>query len=154
MGEAVDVRYATTLPVSVHAAYAWLTDYRDDDPDRAGAIVEKRHVVARKDNVVILEGTNVTLGTRATGQAEVTLFPDESRWECRIVKGPSKGSLYTYRLVPAGEGRARFEVVYHIRVRRPGRRFVIRLLKPFIAREIRQMWKGYEAALARDLVPG
>lgn len=150
-GPFVDVPHVRVLPHPIDAAYQWLTDYRDDDADLAGAIVKKRTVERRPDGVILLEGHNVTLGQPARGRAEVHLFPDQKRWEARIFEGSGRGSVYTYALTPLGPDKTRLEVHYRIRARRWSRRVMLTLAKPLIKREISKMWDGFVAAMGRDL---
>lgn len=147
----VDVPHVRILPHPIDAAYAWLTDYRDDDADLAGAIIQKRTVERRPDGVIVLEGHNVTLGQKARGKAEVHLFPEQYRWEARLFEGSGRGSLYTYALTPMPDGRTRLEVHYKIRAKRLRRRITLWFAKPLIKREIRKMWDGFAEAMGRDL---
>jgi hypothetical protein len=147
----VDVAYRRTFPHDVQRVYAWLTDYQDDDHARAGAIVQKRTVLKREGNVVLLEGHNVNLGRHAKGQAEVRLFPEETRWEARIVSGNGRGSVYTYKLTPAPGGHAHLEVHYKTCVRRLKGFLLLHLARPAIKREVGRMWDGFAEAMARDL---
>jgi len=147
----VDVAYRRTFPHDVARVYAWLTDYRDDDHERAGAIVQRRTVLRREGDVVLLEGHNVTLGRHARGQAEVRLFPEERRWEARILSGNGRGSVYTYRLTPTPSGHARLEVHYKTCVRRLKGLLLLNLARPAIKREVARMWDGFAEAMEKDL---
>lgn len=146
----VDVAYRRTFPHDVQRVYEWLTDFRDDDPAIAGAIVKGRRVLGREGNVVHLEGHNVNLGRDAKGRAEVHLFPEEHRWEARIVDGARAGSVYTYKLTPTREGHARLEVHYKTCVRRLKGLLLVNLARPAIKREVARMWDGFAEAMERD----
>lgn len=147
----VDVPHVRILPHPIDAAYAWLTDYRDDDAALAGAIIQERGVERRADGVIVLSGHNVTLGQHARGRAEVHLFPAEYRWEARIFEGSGRGSVYTYALTPLPDGRTRLEVHYRIRARRLRKRLLLWVVKPLISREVRKMWDGFAGAMGREL---
>lgn len=151
MGDLIDVPYVREFSYPVAQAFAWLTDYREDDPARAGAIVRKRQVVKREGNVVTLAGENQMRGLLLKGQAEIHLFPDEQRWEARFVQGAGRGSLYTYRLTPTKTGGSRLEIHYGIRARRFSSRLKVWIAKPFIKAEIHRMWDGFEAAMKQEL---
>jgi hypothetical protein len=147
----VDVPHVRILPHPIDAAYAWLTDFKDDDASLAGAIIQKRTVERRADGVTVLDAHNITLGQHARGRAEVRLFPAEYRWEARLFEGAGRGSVYTYALSSLPEGRTRLEVHYRIRARRLRRRLLLWVAKPLISREVRKMWDGFAAAMRRDL---
>jgi hypothetical protein len=147
----VDIAYRRTFPHDVKRTYAWLTDYQDDDHVRAGAIVRKRTVLRREENLVLLEGHNVNLGRDTRGQAEVRLFPEDLRWEARIVSGNGRGSVYTYQLAATPEGHARLEVHYKTCVRRVKGWLLLNLARPAIKREIARMWDGFAEAMGKEL---
>lgn len=143
------VRYHREFPVPVAKAFAWLTDFQDDDPQRTDRIVVSRPVKERHPDRVVLDGTVEMLGKRSRGTAEVRLFPPD-RWEARIVDGAGRGSVYDYHLTPTRKG-CRLDVAYRLRVRRPSRRIVVRLLKPWLWRQLDRMWDGFAASMAKDL---
>lgn len=147
----VVIHYERTFPHPLAQAYAWLTDYQDDDPARTTHVVKKRPVISRTKDVVVLEGEIEVLGQRAKGRAEVHLFPPD-RWEARFQRRDgSPGSLYRYRLEPLGDQACRLVVDYGLAARKPATRLKLRLLKPLARREIHRMWEGFAASMARDL---
>lgn len=145
------VHYERTLEAPLDAAYAWLTDYQDDDPSRTTKVVKKRPVISRTKDVVVLEGEIEVLGNKAKGRAEVHLFPPD-RWEARFTRRDgSPGSRYEYRLVPQGADRCRLVVDYRLAARRWTTRLRLMLLKPLVYRELDQMWDGFIEHMVRDL---
>lgn len=146
----VDIPLVRVFRHPVPQAYEWLTDYRDDDHKLAGAVIERRDVVKKDGETVVLDATLVTLGQRGRGKAEVALFPTERRWQATIVEGPSRGSVYSYQLAPHPQG-ARLDVLYRVRVKRTSRRILLTLLKPLLKRELHKMWDGFERAMDKDL---
>lgn len=146
----VTIHYERDLPHSIGEAYAWLTDFTDEDPTLTDAIVEKRPVLERSEDRVLLEGTLNLLGKRGTGKAEVRLFPPD-RWEAHFIEGRGRGSVYEYRLVPRGPEGCRLVVDYRVRVKRFRGWLQVTLAKPAVRREIHRMWDGFCAAMARDL---
>lgn len=146
----VDIPYTREFPFPIDACYAWLTDYQEDDPQRAGAIIHGRKVLERTPERVLLEVDNTTMGARMSGQAEVRLFPKEYRWEAHGT-GRGRGVLYKYQLTPLGPDRTRLEVHYTHRVKRWRTRLVMTLGRPLIRRELDTMWDGFAASMAKDL---
>lgn len=144
----VDFPYVRTFPQPVDTAYAWLTDYQDDDHTLAGAIIKRRDVIKREGNVVVLDGELETLGRRGKGIAEVHLFPEERRWIARLAGGRS---VYDYRLTPAEGGGARLEVHYRIGARKWTQRLLLRLARRKALAEIDRMWEGFAQAMAKEL---
>lgn len=148
------IHFERELPHPVEAAFAWLTDYQDDDHERAGAII-KRRTVARKELdaqgrpvLYELDGELETLGMASgRGIAVVRIFPDEKRWVAEIGKG---AWVYEYRVVPAPKG-SRIVIDYRFGSRRWRRRALLTLVKPLVRRDIAKMWDGFEAAMAREI---
>lgn len=146
----VTIRYSRRFPQDVGRAFAWLTDYQDDDPARTTAVVKRRPVLSRTADKVILEGELEMLGVRGAGTVEVSLFPPD-RWVAEIVKGAGRGSVYEYRLTATPEGGSRLDVAYRVRVRRWPSRFRLWIARPLIRRELDTMWDGFAASMAREL---
>ncbi|HWH07586.1 MAG TPA: SRPBCC family protein [Candidatus Thermoplasmatota archaeon] len=146
----VTIPYTRVLPHPVEEAYAWLTDYQDDDPQRTTAVVKRRPVLSRTKDKVVLEGELEMLGVRGVGTVEVTLLPPD-RWVAEIVKGGGKGSVYEYRLTPAAGGGSRLDVRYRVRVRRWSSRLRLLLARPLLRRELDRMWDGFAESMAREL---
>ena len=144
----VTIRYERTFPHPVDQAYAWLTDYQDDDPQRAGDIIVRRDVVRRGAREVELDGELDVMGTKARGRALVRLFPEERRWVATIGKGAWE---FHYRVEPEGPGATRLKVDYHMGSRRWTRRAMIRLATPLIRRRLDRMWDGFADAMRREL---
>lgn len=145
----VTLPYARSFPYPVDVAYAWLTDYQDDDPQRTTAVVKRRPVLLRTRDRVVMEGELEMLGARGVGTVEVALHPPD-RWVAEIVKGGGKGSIYEYRLTPIPGG-CRLDVRYRVRVRRWGSRIRLLLARPLLRRELHRMWDGFAAAMEREL---
>lgn len=150
----MNIHYERDFPYPVDAAYAWLTDYQDDDHTRAGAIIKRRIVVRRevdKDGrpvEVELEGELETLGQRTgRGRALVKLWPDERRWVAELAGGRW---VYEYRLAPTARG-TRLVIDYRLGSKRWQRRALLTMMKPLIRREIDKMWDGFSAAMEREI---
>lgn len=146
----VPIRYSRVLPHGRDECYAWLTDYRDDDPTLTTAVQRARRVLERTPERVVMEGQIAILGNEGSGRFEVRLQPP-GRYEAHILEGPGRKSVYTYELTPLGAARTRLDVVYNIRARRLHKRLLVWLLSPFIKRELAQMWDGFVREMAKDL---
>lgn len=145
----VHIHLTRRLPHPRDEAYAWLTDFEDSDAERAGAVVEKRHVTQRAKDRIVYEGEQVVLGRRTSGTTEVTLQPPD-RWEARVLSGVRTGSFTHYRLVPDGAG-SHLSVDYHFTLDDPTRMLLLRIAKPLVARELGKMWDGFVASMASEL---
>lgn len=148
----VTISYARVIPFPVGEAFAWLTDYQDDDPSRTSAVVKRRPVLSRSEDKVVMEGELELLGVRGVGRVEVSLHPPD-RWVAEIVQGGGVGSVYEYRLSPHPRG-SRLDVRYRVRVRRWASRLRLVLARPLLRREIHRMWDGFAAAMERELGAG
>jgi hypothetical protein len=149
----VTIPYTRTFPYSVEEAFAWLTDYTDEDAGLTDAVVLARPVREKRGDRVILDGTLSFLGVKQEGTVEVRLHPPD-RWEATIVNGPGRGSVYAYRLTGTPSGGSRLDVAYRIRVKRLRGWLKLQIVKPFVRREIARMWGGFAASMARELAEG
>lgn len=145
----VKIQIVRRFPVPVDRAYAWLTDFEDDDVQRAGAVIQMRRVIVREPGRVVYEGETAMLGVRAPATTEVTFEPP-SRWRARVTHGPRTGSVVEYELTPEA-GATRLQVTYHFVIRPAFRMVLLRVLRPLVKRELSRMWDGFEAALRQDL---
>ena len=150
----VNLHYEREFPYPVDVAYAWLTDYQDDDHQRAGAIIKRRDVVRRevdKDGRAVeyeLEGELETLGLKTgPGRVIVKLEPDRHAWQAIFPRG---SWVYSYRVVPAPRG-SKIVIDYRFGSRRWTRRLAIWVAKPRIRRELDVMWDGFSAAMEREI---
>lgn len=146
----VTIPYTRRFPHALPQAYAWLTDYQDDDPQRTTAVVKRRPVLSRTADKVVMEGELEMLGVRGAGTVEVSLFPPD-RWVAEIVKGAGRGSVYEYRLTAEGDEACRLDVRYRVRVRRWPSRLRLWVARPLIRRELGVMWDGFAEAMGREL---
>lgn len=150
----MNLHFEREFPYPVEKAYAWLTDYQDDDHARAGAIIKKRIVIRKeldKDGRPVefeLEGELETLGqSSGTGRALIHLWPDEKRWQAELGGGRW---IYDYKLVPTKKG-SRIVIDYRFGSKRLRRRVLLTLTKPLIRRELNKMWDGFAAAMQKEL---
>jgi polyketide cyclase/dehydrase/lipid transport protein len=147
----VTIRYRRDFPFAVAQAYAWLTDFRDDDPARAGKVLVARPVLERHPDRIVLDGTVQLFGRRSRGKAEVRLFPPD-RWEAHIVDGQGRGSVYRYKLTPTGGG-CRLDVAYELCFRRRRWQVAVWLMRPWARRELDAMWAGFARSMRAELTP-
>lgn len=145
----VTIRLTRRFPHPREAAYAWLTDFQDEDADVAGAVVQARKVVERGPKRVVYDGETEALGARVSSRTEVDLAPPDA-WHARVTRGPRTGSATDYRLVPV-EGGCELTVTYRFVLRPAGRMLAFRLLKPLVRRELGRMWDGFARAMDADL---
>lgn len=143
----VTYTYTAHVPHPAHVAYAWLTDYRDDDPALTSAIVQRRRVVRRTPEEVVLDTTIENLGKEWSGLVTVQLFPGEHRWVATLREGKL---VNRYALTPTPEG-CLFTVEYRVYARRWTRRVLLRLARRRVHREAAAMWKGFLAAMDKEL---
>lgn len=146
----VEIRLVRRFPFPRDAAYAWLTDFEEEDAQRAkGAVVAERRVVERGPGRVVYEGETAVLGVRTFSRTEVALSPPD-RWHARVTKGPRTGSETHYSLVPV-EGGSELTLTYRFVLQPAVRMALLRVLKPLVRRELSRMWDGFEDAMRREL---
>lgn len=148
----VPIRVSHVFPFGLDATYAWLTDYRDDDPARTTGVVLQRKVVLREPGRVVIEGEIETFGRGRIGKAEVALDPP-AHYVATLVEGPGRGSVFDYRLTPVAGG-TRLDVVYGVRVKRWRSRLKVWLARPATRAKLERMWDGFDATMRRELSDG
>lgn len=135
------------------AAFAWLTDFDERDPERAqGAVVRDRRVTSREGSQLRLEGMLEIAGRPIPGYAIVDLAPPD-RWHAKLYDRKSRLVTFNdYRLAPDGNGGARFEVDYHFVLPKWKHRLRYHFGgKQILRRELTRMWAGFEDAMDREL---
>lgn len=153
MVDTVRVRYKRRIPYAPDVAYDWLTDYDDQDHERAGAIIQHRTVRERGEDHVILDAQLATVGRSGEGWARVELAPDDHAWTAHLHDTKDRhAGTYEYRLRPAEDGTSSvLEVDYHIGAPKLKHKLMLYLAKPLVRREIDKMWDGFFEAMARDM---
>ncbi|MHB8606655.1 MAG: hypothetical protein ACYDCK_15535 [Thermoplasmatota archaeon] len=140
------------FPYDVATAYAWLTDFTDEDVERANApLLEARHVVERSDKRVVYTGAIRALGRVIPSKNVVDLAPPD-RWESRIVEGERTGSqnLYHLRAVPGG---CKLRVEYRVVTSNRVSAVALRVARPIVRRGFTRMWDGFDASMRQELGP-
>lgn len=150
MVDTVTVRYERTLEHPVEDAFAWLTDYQEDDPERAGGIIQERRVIEETDERIVLEGELETLGREMEGTAVVKLDPPD-HWRAHLydAKGRPSG-IYDYRLEPEADG-SRLVVDYQFAAPKLKHKLLLWVTRPLIRRQLDEMWDGFADAMDREL---
>lgn len=144
------LRYERTLPVSVDDAYAWLTDYDADDPDRTDEIIVERVPVEKSEDRIVLEGRLSYMGRDNEGWAEVELDPPD-HWTAHVYDDKDRqGGRFEYRLQPTDTG-SRLVVDYNLVTPRLRDRVLLTLAKPLLRRRIDAMWDGLVASMVDEL---
>jgi hypothetical protein len=151
MRRPVTIRVVRRFPHRPSDAYAWLTDFRDDDAQRTHAVVQKRRVKERSATRVVYEGETSVLGAKAWAVTEVTLHPP-LRWEARVTDGPRKGSTTDYVMRERADG-CDLAVTYRFVLADTKRHLALRALRPLVKRELARMWDGYTDDMAKELPP-
>lgn len=145
----ITIRLRRELPYDMNSAYAWLTDFRDDDSDRTDAVTVSRSVLERSDKRVVLQGESEAFGRRVPFVSEIDLAPPDA-WTARVIKGPRLGSVTTYKLTPNARGTT-LDVEYRLTHEKAWARAVMTLGKLKLRRDLERMWEGYERAMSKDL---
>lgn len=143
---AVTYRYSARLPHDAKAAFAWLTDYRDDDASLTTTMVRERRVLSRAADTVEMDATIDPLGRRYSGRATVRLFPGELRYTAQV----GKRIANEYVLTPTPEG-CRFDVAYRVTPKRWTDWVRLTLARRRFEKQADAMWRGFFDAMAKDL---
>lgn len=148
--DTVRLRYERALSHSVEDAFAWLTDYEDTDPERAGAIIEGRRVLEADEDRIVLEGQLESLGRRMDGTAVVKLDPPD-HWRAQLYDTEGRPSgVYDYRLEERETG-SHLVIDYEFVAPKLKHKLIYHLGKPLIRRELDKMWDGFEAAMDEEI---
>lgn len=148
--DTVRIGYERVFEHPIDEAYAWLTDYRDDDADKTDSIINDRVVLEEAEDEVVLEGQLETLGRVRTGRARVELDPPDT-WTAHLQdeKGRPSGR-YEYHLEDHPEG-CKLTVDYHVAAPRLRDKLLLWVTRPLARREIDQMWDGFEQAMDDEI---
>lgn len=146
----IPIRVVRDLPFPQAQAYAWLTEFGEDDAQRTEAVLKTRRIVESTSTRCVYEGETEALGRRIFSRTEVTLLPPD-RWHAMVTQGPRTGSETRYRLESTGAGSCRLVVDYDFRLASPVMHVVARAVRPLLARSLERMWDGFAASMARDL---
>lgn len=150
MPDTVTIRYERDLDHPLEEAFDWLTDYRDDDADRAGAIIQDRKVVERSEDRIVLDGELETMGRVVEGRAEVELDPPDT-WTAHLYDQKDRPTgTYRYHLEDDGEG-CRLVVDYEMVAPKLKHKAMLWLGKPLVRRRLDKMWAGFEEAMDAEL---
>jgi hypothetical protein len=99
--------FRVRLPASRARAYAWATDYRDDD-FRMMEFGGRRRVRRLAKDLILLTDSfaadpfDSTRGRRTVKAKLVHLYPDRWAWTSTHVSGPARMSQFQYELTPRG----------------------------------------------------
>jgi hypothetical protein len=145
----VSIHISREIPLPVTDAYAWLTDFQDDDAERAGAVIVHRKVTVREPGRIVYEGETEVMGRRNPATTEVLLAPPDA-WEARVIAGPRTGSWTTYKLTPRAGG-SRLDVHYRFVHEKPMTMLLLRLVRGRIRRDLERMWSGYETDMRAEM---
>lgn len=148
--DTVRIGYERVFEHPVEDAFEWLTDYRDDDAEKTGAIINERSVLEEREDEVVLEGQLETLGRVRTGRARVELDPPDE-WTAHLEDGKGRPSgRYEYHLEDHPEG-CKLTVDYHVAAPRLRDKLLLWVTRPLARREIDEMWDGFEASMDAEL---
>ncbi len=141
---AIDVDLRAPLPF----VFAWCTDYREDDAERAGERY-RRKVIGRTGRRVVFEDLEEDDAGFNWSRVECDLRPP-AHWHAER-RGNRREVSVDYRLVPLGPERTRLEIRLRRRDLLPGvRRLPKRRREALLARE----WARFRSALEHDYRAG
>lgn len=107
---AVSIKYEFSQHFRVPAAeaFAWATDYSPNDHALMG-VKGKRKSTRVSDGAIILDDTTQSSGKTVNKKKLIRLDPGRMSYFNVHLTGPTKHSLYFYRIVPDGEGESRLD---------------------------------------------
>lgn len=148
----IHVEYRRIFDHPLDEAYAWLTDYDEADPQRAGGIIQERTEIEKKaEDLIIFDGHIKAMGRDARGHAEVELDPPD-HWTAYLHDQKGRlGDIYDYRLEPVDEDRCELIVDYAFAAPKLKHKIQLMVGKPLIRRKLDGMWAGFAEAMDEDL---
>lgn len=115
---AVSIRqeFSQHFRVPAREAFEWCTDYSPDDPALMG-LKGKRRSKRISEDTLILDDTLYPEGKPVSKTKLIKIDSERMTYYNLHLSGPTKNSLYFYRIVPEGEGESRldyteYEVTY------------------------------------------
>jgi len=104
----IKYEFSQRFRVPAAEAYAWCTDYSPQDHTLMG-VKGKRKATHLTEDTVILEDTIFSGGKAVQKRKLIRLDPGRLRYYNFHLTGPTRNSLYTYHIVPDGEGESMLE---------------------------------------------
>lgn len=144
------VTFKTTkiMNVPLKYAYAWCTDFRDDDSKITGS-VRIRRVISRTKDRVIYGSSYPGRDGKATGSIYiVSLKPPDSWHMDRFGEDMERGD---YKLTSLGRKLTRLDITFNLKFKRGSRRGVN---KEDLSKRSLERWNKYAAALESDYASG
>lgn len=147
----VTVEHQRTFHHPLDQVYTWLTDYDEDDPQRAGAVIVSREVVSQDDDRVALDEEVSSLGLDRSVRTVVELDPPDA-WRAQVHHTPgSEPDIFEYQLEPLGDRGCRLTAVYRYAVTSLWEKLMLKVLARWIEKEFTTMWDGFSDAMDREL---
>jgi hypothetical protein len=142
------LRYGITkvLEVPIGYAYAWCTDFRDDDAKIVG-VPFPRHILRKRRGEYVWIQRYIRGGKEKEGVRFITLEPPNA-WHNEAI-GDEKESSIDYRLTPMGKKRTRLTITV---------RATYKTMEPEAKSGLEDIlsrdWDKYGAALEKDYASG
>jgi hypothetical protein len=105
------IRYSFRQPfaVSAHEAFAWCTDYTENDHTLMGHRNAKRQIQHIAKSTLIISDTFQTSAGPVEKQKLVELYPNQLAWNATHLTGPIRYSQFQYQIVPDGPDQSHLE---------------------------------------------
>jgi len=102
------VEYSQHFKVSPQEAFDWCTDYDPDDQARMG-LKGRRRFTRLAEDTFLLDDT-VYRGNRPVRKTKLVKIDAKRMTYYNVhLTGPTRNSLYSYRIVPDGDGESRLD---------------------------------------------
>ena len=101
-------QFRQKLRVPARAAYAWCTDFRNDD-GRLFSQTTRRTVRRIAENAIVMTDLTYPEGRPRRIRRLVRMDPEQMAWTNTHLNGPFRHSQYWYRIVPEGPRSCRLE---------------------------------------------
>lgn len=147
----VTVEHQRTFHHPLDQVYTWLTDYDEDDPQRAGAVILSREVVSQDEGRIALDEEVTSLGLDRSVRTVVELDPPDA-WRAQVHHTPgSEPDLFGYQLDALEGGGCRLTATYRYAVTSLWEKLMLKVLARWIGKELATMWDGFDNAMDREL---
>ena len=143
------------LPFPPDDAYAWLTDYREDDMRRIfGDEGGKRMIEKLGSDRLRVQSTGMIAGVRGHADGVITLRPPDSWMFDGHITAMARKMVHVdalWNVAPLGDGRTRFTSRFRITPQNFIAKAYLKLRPRWVRKRIERDYDQIAAAIAKDL---
>jgi hypothetical protein len=145
----VRYHFIQSFPVFAKLAFAWCTDFSQEDQVLMGEENAERQIIHLGKNTLILKDVFHSAKGSVEKEKLVTLYPEQLFWISTHLTGPNKHSQFLYQILPNGKSASVLNFrALHLEY---DKKTNATLLAEQLCREDSNAWKLLAKAMANEL---